>query len=330
MQRRRSRRREQQRTADSASDDSDSIYFEPLNSEQGDTENHDTPSPANSSTPSNNNVASIARLAKRRLFRSQRNEPRRAGAALRSSLDGGAARSSPRESGGSFESTDEYMSDDTIGSLPNEPITWRMSNDETQQSASHPPPAPATSAHDYIPPPSVPGAVHARGRAFGEIPQWIRRQYNTIQHHGNNAQPAVGLMRRRGRGGSERSFVMDSPGGRTTSSASNTRSQLVPVSSSSSLGGSSHQLRRFRPLRPARQLSSNTLTGSVRNLFSSLLSGSSLPEAEPLDSETVVYAEVIDDYDDEETAPVCSPEIVLYSIFLISVGILIGRITSSS
>lgn len=73
---------------------------------------------------------------------------------------------------------------------------------------------------------------------------------------------------------------------------------------------------------------SSSFFGNVGSLFSSFrLSGNQhpLPEAEILDSEKVVYAEVVEPEDNPFGWLACPPALLVYSIILVLVGIMIGR-----
>jgi hypothetical protein len=67
------------------------------------------------------------------------------------------------------------------------------------------------------------------------------------------------------------------------------------------------------------------LRGSILHFFQ-LGATQGLVEAEPLLAETVVYAEVQED----EVSVFCSLELFVYSLLIIFVGIVIGRITAPS
>jgi hypothetical protein len=331
MRRRRSRRTGRQRNAGSESDDD--VVDEPMNSEGGENNNRDgTPSSAPSIstdvvTPSSV-AASTARREKRRLLRTRRTDssPNRAN---RNTTE--AAGATPQHGDSTVEgysSEDTLDTQDTCGSLPGQPLQGLNINEAQQQPASSS--GPAVVAPDCIAPTIAPGAVHARGRAFGEIPVWIRRQYRQQPNNPNPGSPSSssGLVQRRGGGVSSG----NNRGGPDSSVGRSTR-QLGSASSrgSTMLGSSSshhHRQVRLRARRTSARLSTTILGGSVRNLFASFRSSASgLPQAEPLDAEMVVYAQVLDD-DEEEIVPVYSPELVVYSFFLITLGIMIGRMTS--
>lgn len=288
-----------------------------------------------------NTSESNGRREKRRFFRRNRGDEGRRG-----SHDSCMAGSSGGGSAFQLSESDDD-SGDTVHSLPDEP-PHMISSDMI---SSPPPTAAATSSssrtpHSHSPPrrrlpsPSLPGAVAARGRAFGELPQWARivrpsrpapsasrgdsatptastptsTDATTTDNNNNNSTPTASVHVRVPR----RSISETSRG--AFASLYQRPSSRISRSTSHGTTNSHAMLNRS---------AGSSFFGNVGNLFSSFrLSGQTLPEAEILDSEKVVYAEVIEPQDHLYYGwMVCSPTLMLYSIFLLLVGILIGRWT---
>ena len=270
-------------------------------------------------------LAAAGRREKRRLFRAVR-----AAAHTRN-----AANASPippmRHPLSATESEDDGRSEDTFASQPNDTSTLRPLSSMGETSEFQRTPSRHPRSQDYIPPNIVPGAVSTRSRPIGDVPEWVSRV--------ERMPPNPGPVQRHSRAPSEASssngsgyFVPQSPGGSTRLSTTDRSfrggSSLLDRSSHHNPLDSSSHHRRGRPgtLRRLSRQSTNFIRGSVRNLFISLRRSSNLPEAEALDTEKVVYAEVIED--GEHIAQACSLELLLYSIFLLLIGIYVGRITA--
>ena len=235
--------------------------------------------------------------------------------------------------GVSSSSSDESCSEsesDTLGTLP---PSSTFNNRLSLVSEEHNRQARSNAAPDYIPPESTPGAAYLPQRAFGEVPEWARNNINSRNNRGSGQR----------RGSNSRRSVNASPGQQRNSVGSNpglrgnvlaARASLIlnaPFleqrdSVSSVLSSGSHHSRSTSSGRSRGRRSTrirNSIRGSILSLFRRTSSGS-LPQAEPLNAEKVVYAVV----QDEEEPPFFTWELAIYSLIILFAGILIGRYTA--
>ena len=250
-----------------------------------------------------------------------------------------------------------YLHQNSIGFAEEEPPTTEHQPNTISASViprEHPP--------DYIPQESPPGAFWQVGRAVGDLPAWFSTSVASLRRR-SGAIPRIGPTRstgsisrppsanpnhgQRGRITSSSTPSVDSHRlhnrrmvtSPTILNNSSSRSILSSVTAGSSIPrcnshGNSSNLSNRTPLtsspassyrRRGFHRTGSTFRTSIRNFFRST---SNLPEAEALDAEKVVYAEVQQEQDD--VGVFCSWELAIYTIAVLLLGIVIGRLTATT